>query len=257
MEAAYAADKGDEFVEPTIIGDARPIADGDQIVCYNFRADRARELTAALALANFAGFNRPRVSAGRLRLHDRVRRQLCAAARLWPRGVARHARRGVARAGLRNLRVAETEKYAHVTYFLNGGAEQPFPGEERVLIPSSKKVATYDLEPEMQAAAIAARAAEAIVRGKFDVVVMNFANPDMVGHTGKMEATVKAVETSDEALGVVIDALGTSRRSRADYRRSWQRRVHGGSRDGPAAYRAHDESGAANPLRSVVQGTAR
>jgi 2,3-bisphosphoglycerate-independent phosphoglycerate mutase len=112
----------------------------------------------------------------------------------------------LARAGIRNLRIAETEKYAHVTYFLNGGVEQPFALEERVLIPSSK-VATYDLEPEMQAVAIAKRAAEEIASRRFGVVVMNFANPDMVGHTGNMNATVKAVETSDVALGIVIDAL--------------------------------------------------
>jgi 2,3-bisphosphoglycerate-independent phosphoglycerate mutase len=109
-------------------------------------------------------------------------------------------------AGIRNLRVAETEKYAHVTYFLNGGVEKPFPCEERILIPSSK-VATYDLEPEMQARKIAETAAEAITAGKFGLVVMNFANPDMVGHTGNMHATVRAVAATDAALGVVIDAL--------------------------------------------------
>jgi 2,3-bisphosphoglycerate-independent phosphoglycerate mutase len=112
----------------------------------------------------------------------------------------------LANAGLKNLRVAETEKYAHVTYFLNGGVEQPFPLEERALIASSK-VATYDLEPAMRAAEIAKRAAAEINARKFDVVVMNFANPDMVGHTGKFEATVAAVEASDAALGIVIDAL--------------------------------------------------
>jgi 2,3-bisphosphoglycerate-independent phosphoglycerate mutase len=112
----------------------------------------------------------------------------------------------LAHAGLKNLRVAETEKYAHVTYFLNGGIEKAFPLEERALIPSSK-VATYDLEPAMKAAAIATRVAEEIEGGKFDVIVMNFANPDMVGHTGKFEATVAAVEVTDGALGVVIDAL--------------------------------------------------
>jgi 2,3-bisphosphoglycerate-independent phosphoglycerate mutase len=110
------------------------------------------------------------------------------------------------KAGITNLRVAETEKYAHVTYFLNGGVEKPFPGEERALIPSAK-VATYDLEPTMRAQAIAERAASEIAGGKFGVVVMNFANPDMVGHTGKLEATVTAVEATDVALGVVIDAL--------------------------------------------------
>ncbi len=112
----------------------------------------------------------------------------------------------MAHAGIRNLRVAETEKYAHVTYFLNGGVEKAFPLEERALIPSSK-VATYDLEPRMKAAAIATRVEEEVASGKFDVIVMNFANPDMVGHTGKFDATVAAVEATDAALGVVIGAL--------------------------------------------------
>jgi 2,3-bisphosphoglycerate-independent phosphoglycerate mutase len=207
VEAAYANDKGDEFVEPTIVGDVRPMVDGDQVVCYNFRADRARQLTAALALSDFQGFSRPRFpkigyvcmteydASFRLPLAfgpEEIRNTL---AEVW------------ARAGLHNLRIAETEKYAHVTYFLNGGVETPFAGEERTLIPSSKKVPTYDLEPEMQASAIADRAAKEIASGRFDVIVMNFANPDMVGHTGKMEATVKAVEAADAALGVVIDAV--------------------------------------------------
>jgi 2,3-bisphosphoglycerate-independent phosphoglycerate mutase len=109
-------------------------------------------------------------------------------------------------AGVRNLRIAETEKYAHVTYFLNGGVEKPFPLEERVLVPSSK-VATYDLEPAMQAERIAERAAKEIAGGQFGVVVMNFANPDMVGHTGVLEATVKAIETTDAALGAVVEAI--------------------------------------------------
>ena len=207
VEAAYANDQGDEFVEPTIIGDARPIADGDQVVCYNFRADRARQLTAALALANFQGFSRPRFPTVGYVCMTEYDASFKLPLAFGPEELRNTLAEVWGRAGLRNLRIAETEKYAHVTYFLNGGAEQPFPGEERILIPSSKKVPTYDLEPEMQAAAIAARAAEAIAAGKFDVVVMNFANPDMVGHTGKMEATVKAVEVSDAALGTVIDAL--------------------------------------------------
>ena len=191
---------------------ARPIADGDQVICYNFRADRARELTAALALANVFGFNRPRFPQVGYVCMTEYDPALRCRSPLAPRRCATRSPR-CWRAGLRNLRVAETEKYAHVTYFLNGGAEQPFPLEERVLIPSSK-VATYDLEPTMQAAAIATRAAEEIAGGKFDVVVMNFANPDMVGHTGNFEATVKAVEASDAALGVVIDALESAAASR-------------------------------------------
>jgi len=206
VEASYAADKGDEFVAPTIIGAARPMADGDQVICYNFRADRARELTTALTRSDFAGFARPRVPQIGYVCMTEYERSLKLPLAFGPDDVRDTLAEVLARAGVRNLRIAETEKYAHVTYFLNGGAEKPFALEERVLIPSSK-VATYDLDPEMQAVAIAKRAAEEIARGRFGVVVMNFANPDMVGHTGNMEATVKAVETSDVALGIVIDAL--------------------------------------------------
>jgi 2,3-bisphosphoglycerate-independent phosphoglycerate mutase len=206
VEAGYAANQDDEFVEPTIVGAPSPMRDGDQVVCFNFRADRARQLTAALALDDFGGFHRarfPKVGYVCMTEYDRSFHLPLA---FGPEDVKDTLAEVLAQAGIRNLRVAETEKYAHVTYFLNGGVEQPFPCEERILIPSSK-VATYDLEPEMQARGIAQRAAEAIASGKFGVVVMNFANPDMVGHTGNMEATVKAVSITDAALGVVIDAL--------------------------------------------------
>jgi 2,3-bisphosphoglycerate-independent phosphoglycerate mutase len=206
VEASYAAGKNDEFVEPAIIGAAHPMADGDQVICFNFRADRARELTTALTQKEFTGFARPRIPEIGYVCMTEYERSLNLPLAFAADDVRDTLAEVLARAGIRNLRVAETEKYAHVTYFLNGGVEQAFALEERLLIPSSK-VATYDLEPEMQAIAIARRAAEEIESGRFGVVVMNFANPDMVGHTGKMEATVKAVETSDEALGIVIDAL--------------------------------------------------
>jgi 2,3-bisphosphoglycerate-independent phosphoglycerate mutase len=206
VEASYAAGKTDEFVEPTIIGAPHPIADGDQVICYNFRADRARELTTALTQNDFTGFARPRVPKVGYVCMTEYERSLNLPLAFGPDDVRETLAEVLARANISNLRIAETEKYAHITYFLNGGAEKPFAGEERVLIPSSK-VATYDLEPEMQAVAIAKRAAEEIASRRFGVVVMNFANPDMVGHTGKMEATVKAVETSDVALGIVIEAL--------------------------------------------------
>jgi 2,3-bisphosphoglycerate-independent phosphoglycerate mutase len=206
VEASSADNKGDEFVEPTIIGTPLPMVDGDQVICYNFRADRARELTTALTQQDFTGFERPRFPKVGYVCMTEYERSLNLPLAFGPDDVRDTLAEVLARAGIRNLRIAETEKYAHVTYFLNGGAEKPFDLEERVLIPSSK-VATYDLEPEMQAVAIAKRAAEEIVSGRFGVVVMNFANPDMVGHTGNMTATVKAVETSDVALGIVIDAL--------------------------------------------------
>jgi 2,3-bisphosphoglycerate-independent phosphoglycerate mutase len=180
--------------------------DGDQVICFNFRADRARQLTAAIALEDFNGFKRPRFPKVGYVCMSEYDRAFNLPLAFGPEDVKNTLAEVLAHAGISNLRIAETEKYAHVTYFLNGGVEKPFAGEERILIPSSK-VATYDLEPAMQAANIASRAAAEIAGGKFEVVVMNFANPDMVGHTGNMEATVKAVEASDEALGVVIDAL--------------------------------------------------
>ncbi len=173
---------------------------------YNFRADRARELTAAIALEGFSEFRRPRIPKVGYVCMTEYDRSFALPLAFGPEDVRNTLAEVLAHAGLKNLRVAETEKYAHVTYFLNGGVEKAFPLEERALIPSSK-VATYDLEPTMKAAAIATRVAEEIAGGKFDVIVMNFANPDMVGHTGKYEATVAAVEVTDAALGVVIDAL--------------------------------------------------
>jgi 2,3-bisphosphoglycerate-independent phosphoglycerate mutase len=207
VEASYAADKSDEFVEPCVIGDGPTMADGDQAICFNFRADRARELTAALALEDFSGFKRSRFPKIGYVCMTEYDRSFGLPLAFPPEDVKNTLAEVLGRAGVGNLRIAETEKYAHVTYFLNGGVEKPFPAEERVLIPSSKKVATYDLEPEMQAAAIAERAAKEIAGGRFGVVVINFANPDMVGHTGNLEATIKAVEASDAALGRVIEAI--------------------------------------------------
>ncbi len=206
VENSYADGKSDEFVEPHVIGKRAPMADGDQVICFNFRADRARELTAAIALEGFSGFRRERIPKVGYVCMTEYDRTFALPLAFGPEDVRNTLAEVMAHAGLRNLRVAETEKYAHVTYFLNGGVEKAFPLEERALIPSSK-VATYDLEPAMKAAEIARRAAEEIAGGKFDVVVMNFANPDMVGHTGNFAATVAAVEATDAALGVVIDAL--------------------------------------------------
>ncbi|MGC1397041.1 2,3-bisphosphoglycerate-independent phosphoglycerate mutase [Candidatus Binatus sp.] len=206
IEKSYAAGKSDEFVEPHVIGERAPMADGDEVICFNFRADRARELTAAIALEGFSEFRRPRIPKVGYVCMTEYDRSFALPLAFGPEDVRNTLAEVLAHAGLKNLRVAETEKYAHVTYFLNGGVEKAFPLEERALIPSSK-VATYDLEPAMKAAAIATRVAEEIEGGKFDVIVMNFANPDMVGHTGKFEATVAAVEVTDAALGAVIEAL--------------------------------------------------
>src|SRR5713226_3598314 len=206
VENAYAANQNDEFVEPHIIGERRPMQGGDHVICFNFRADRARELTAAIALEDFTGFERPRFPRVGYVCMTEYDRSFALPLAFGPEDVRNTLAEVMAHAGLKNLRVAETEKYAHVTYFLNGGVEKAFPLEERALIPSSK-VATYDLEPAMKAAAIATRVAEEIEGGKFGVIVINFANPDMVGHTGNFGATVAAVEATDAALGVVIAAL--------------------------------------------------
>ncbi|MGA2409045.1 MAG: 2,3-bisphosphoglycerate-independent phosphoglycerate mutase [Candidatus Binataceae bacterium] len=206
VEAAYAKDQTDEFVEPHVIGTPHPMRDSDGAVCYNFRADRARELTEALTSADFKGFPRPNFPKIHYVCMTEYERRLGLPLAFGPEEIHNMLAEVFAREGLRNLRIAETEKYAHVTYFLNGGVEKPFPLEERILIPSSK-VATYDLEPTMQAVAIARRAAEAIAQHSCDVIVMNFANPDMVGHTGHMDATVTAVEEADKALGIVLDAI--------------------------------------------------
>jgi 2,3-bisphosphoglycerate-independent phosphoglycerate mutase len=206
VEEAYAKDQTDEFVEPHVLGEPHPMRDGDGVICYNFRADRAREMTEALTSADFQGFVRPRFPKINYVCMTEYERRLGLPLAFGPEEIHNMLAEVFAREGLRNLRIAETEKYAHVTYFLNGGVEKPFALEERILIPSSK-VATYDLEPTMQAVAIARRAAEAIAQHKYDVIVMNFANPDMVGHTGHMEATVTAVEESDKALGIVLDAI--------------------------------------------------
>jgi 2,3-bisphosphoglycerate-independent phosphoglycerate mutase len=206
VEQAYAAGESDEFVKPRVIGSAHPIRDGDQVICFNFRADRARQLTAALALENFTGFKRtrfPKIGYVCMTEYDRTFGLPIA---FGPEDVRNGLAEIFAREGIRNLRIAETEKYAHVTYFLNGGVEKPFPLEERVLIASSK-VATYDLEPQMKAAEIAERAAQEIEARRFGAVVINFANPDMVGHTGNLEATIKAVEATDAATDRVIAAV--------------------------------------------------
>src|SRR5258708_11411455 len=192
---SYADGKSDEFVLPHVIGERAPMGDGDQVICFNFRADRARQLTAAIALDGFSGFKRSRIPKVGYVCMTEYDRSFGLPLAFGPEDIHGTLAEVLALATLRNLRVAETEKYAHVTYFLNGGVEKAFPLEERALIPSSK-VATYDMEPAMKAAAIATRVAEEIEGGKFDVIVMNFANPDMVGHTGKFEATVEAGEAA-------------------------------------------------------------
>jgi 2,3-bisphosphoglycerate-independent phosphoglycerate mutase len=211
LAAAYARGENDEFVAATAIldTDGRPatMADDDVVVFMNFRADRARELTRALTDPAFSVFARPR--------RPRLAAYVCLAsygeefaqlpAAFAPQTIRNGFGEYISGLGLRQLRIAETEKYAHVTYFFNGGAEDPYPGEDRVLVPSPK-VATYDLQPEMSAPEVTDKLVAAIASGRYDAVVCNYANGDMVGHTGNFDAARRAVEALDACIGRVVAA---------------------------------------------------
>ena len=203
IERAYAANTTDEFVPPTAIGDYAGMKDGDAILCANFRADRVRQCLAALLDPAFAGFARKRVvgfkaALGLVEYSLHLARFMTA---LFPPQSLDELLGGViAAAGLKQLRIAETEKYAHVTYFFNGGIEAPFAGEERVLIPSPR-VATYDLAPEMSADEVTHKLIAAIANETYGFILVNYANPDMVGHTGMLPAAIKAIEAVDRCLG--------------------------------------------------------
>jgi 2,3-bisphosphoglycerate-independent phosphoglycerate mutase len=209
IQAAYAAGKFDEFVPASIIGDYAGARDGDAILCFNFRADRVREILAALLDPAFDGFPRRHVrkfaaAVGMTRYSDALAPFLGVLfAPDHPQNILGEV---VANAGKTQLRMAETEKFPHVTYFLNGGRETLYQGEDRIMVPSPK-VATYDMQPEMSAPELTAKAVEAIDSGKYDLIVLNFANPDMVGHTGILSAAIKAVETVDTGLGHIAEAI--------------------------------------------------
>ncbi len=212
LAAAYARDESDEFVVPTIVGEPRPVRDGDAVIFFNFRPDRAREMTLAFTRPDFAEF--PVVAYERLRFvtMTKYEEDMTNPVLFGPRPQAETMGEVVSRAGLRQLRLAETEKYAHVTYFFNGGRETVFEGEDRTLIPSNRSVATYDKAPEMRAGEITTAALEDVAERLHDLIVLNYANADMVGHTGVMDATISSVETLDVALGrleqAVLDADG-------------------------------------------------
>jgi 2,3-bisphosphoglycerate-independent phosphoglycerate mutase len=209
VRQSYARDKGDEFVLPTAISGYAGMRDGDGVLCANFRADRVRETLAALLDPGFSGFTRDHRArfAAALGMTEYSTELKAFLATLFPPEDL-HDTFGeiVSRAGLTQLRIAETEKYAHVTFFFNGGREAEFPGESRILVPSPK-VATYDLQPEMAAPEVTAKLVEAIDQGRFDVIVVNYANTDMVGHTGDIAAAIKAVEAVDRCLGRLADAV--------------------------------------------------
>lgn len=207
LDAAYARGETDEFVKATVIGAAAPVADGDALIFMNYRADRAREITRAFVEPGFSGFARARTPhlAAYVCL-TQYQKGIPAPVAYTPEDLTNVLGEVLAGHGKRQLRIAETEKYAHVTFFFNGGREQPFDGEDRILVPSPK-VATYDLQPEMSAAEVTDKLVEAIEGRRYDLIVVNYANPDMVGHTGLYDAAVKAVETIDTCLGRLDAAL--------------------------------------------------
>ncbi|HEY5718128.1 MAG TPA: 2,3-bisphosphoglycerate-independent phosphoglycerate mutase [Motiliproteus sp.] len=212
LHNAYARDENDEFVAATVIrtDDGAPvglIADGDAVICANFRPDRAREITRAFVDPAFTGFGRqvtPQLA--EYVMLTEYAADIDTACAYPPQSINNGLGEYMAAQGKTQLRIAETEKYAHVTFFFNGGQEAQYPGEERILVPSPD-VATYDLKPEMSAPEVTDKLVEAIASRQFDLIVCNYANPDMVGHTGVFEAAVKAVETIDACLGRVLEAL--------------------------------------------------
>jgi len=216
VKAAYSRGETDEFIKPILIENAScpfskgrgPIRDGDAIFHFNFRADRARELTRAFTQKDFSYFDvgdRPKLLAyATMTMYDKTFDLPVA----FPPEKLKHILgEEISIAGLRQLRIAETEKYAHVTYFFNGGEEEPFPNEERILIPSPREVPTYDLKPEMSAKEIANTLVKEINKETYDLIVVNFANGDMVGHTGVLEAAIKACEVVDQCVGMVTEAF--------------------------------------------------
>lgn len=211
LQQAYARDESDEFVKPTAIVPAGEtpigVADGDSIIFVNFRADRARQLSRAFTEDDFDGFergSRPQLSA--FVCMTQYQKSIPAPVAFPPQELHNSLGEVLAAHGLKQLRLAETEKYAHVTFFFNGGRETVFPGEERILVPSPK-VATYDQQPEMSAPEVTDKLVAAIKGGVFDVIICNYANADMVGHTGIFAAALKAVEAIDQCLGRIYQAL--------------------------------------------------
>ena len=206
---AYANKVYDEFILPAVFGGYTGMKDGDGVLCFNFRADRVREILGAMLDPSFSGFARKRTvrvaaAVGMAQYSEDLDKLM--ATIFPPQSFPNILGEVVAAAHRTQLRMAETEKYPHVTYFLNGGREEPFEGEDRIMVPSPK-VATYDLQPEMSAPELTDKAVEAIKSGKYDMIVLNFANADMVGHTGSIPAAVKAVETVDTGLGRIANAI--------------------------------------------------
>lgn len=208
IEESYAQDVTDEFVKPVVCCPEGVINQGDSVIFMNFRPDRAREMTWALNLADFDGFKRKKTVYPLSYVCTAQYDETLPLPIAYPPEVIENTLGDyISSHGLKQFRVAETEKYAHVTFFFNGGVEKQAEGEERCLVPSPKEYATYDLVPEMSARKVAEKCVEAIASDKYDLIVCNFANCDMVGHTGVMEAAVKAVETVDECMGRIMEEV--------------------------------------------------
>ncbi len=211
IQASYDNEVTDEFVKPTVVmKDGKPVAtiqDKDSVVFFNFRPDRAREITRAFCDDDFKGFDRKRLELTFVCFSDydpTIPNKEVAFHKI---AVTNTFGEWLAAQGMKQARIAETEKYAHVTFFFNGGVEEPNEGEDRILVNSPKDVATYDLKPQMSAYEVCDKLCEAITSDKYDVIIINFANPDMVGHTGVEEAAIKAVEAVDECVGRAVEAL--------------------------------------------------
>ncbi len=208
ISSSYAAGQTDEFVEPWVIGQPGTIDNGDGVIFFNFRSDRAREMTRALTQNDFSGFSRGKfpelVDYVCLSEYDEsLNLPVAFPSETYPDILAEV----VSRAGFKQLRIAETEKYAHVTFFFNGGVEKPWPGEDRVMIPSPKDVATYDEKPSMSAVEVTDEVVKRVAANKYQLIILNFANCDMVGHTGNLTAAIEAMETVDSCLGRVVAAV--------------------------------------------------
>ncbi|MDZ4993875.1 2,3-bisphosphoglycerate-independent phosphoglycerate mutase [Clostridium perfringens] len=210
IEKSYHDNKTDEFVLPTVIEeDGHPVArmkDGDSVIFFNFRPDRAREITRAIVDPEFTGFERKQLHVNFVCMTQYDKTLECVDVAYRPESYTNTLGEYVANKGLNQLRIAETEKYAHVTFFFNGGVEQPNNNEDRALI-ASPKVATYDLKPEMSAYEVTDELINRLDQDKYDMIILNYANPDMVGHTGVQEAAVKAIEAVDECLGKVVNKV--------------------------------------------------
>jgi 2,3-bisphosphoglycerate-independent phosphoglycerate mutase len=210
LQCAYDRDENDEFVSPTAIGSYTGISDNDAVIFINFRADRAREISQAFLQPDFNGFERKAPKLSTFVCMTQYLDNLPTEVAYTPEHFTGLLGQVLSEHGLSQLRIAETEKYAHVTFFFNGGEEEPFAGEHRILVPSPD-VATYDLKPEMSVEKLSDELDKAIRGGKYDVIICNVANPDMVGHTGIMKAAIAAVEAVDCCLGVVQEAVDAVR----------------------------------------------